>query len=215
MITERSVIIPAFDEVGSLPDLLWKLDGVLDGLEGRSEVIVVDDGSSDGTAAVVAALGLDRVRVIRLLVNRGKSHALRTGLEAAVGEVIVLMDADGQDDPTEIPRLLAALEDHELVTGRRTERRDGFMKRTTSRLYNRATGWVTGIDGRDFNSGLKVMRSWSPTTYPSTASCTATSPCWRRGPATGSARSTSSTVSGRLGTRSSATSGTGAASSTS
>jgi glycosyltransferase involved in cell wall biosynthesis len=98
---------------------------------------------------------------VRLRRNAGKSAALSAGLARAQGEYVVLMDADGQDDPSQIPRLLAALDADEsvdLVTGRRAVRHDRFVKRTTSRLYNRATSMVTGVEGRDFNSGFKAMR---------------------------------------------------------
>jgi dolichol-phosphate mannosyltransferase len=155
-----SVVIPAFDEAESLPGLLARLVPELEALTTSAEVIVVDDGSRDGTAEAVRALALPGVHVERLRVNRGKSAALRTGLGLAKGDVIVLMDADGQDDPAELPRLVAALDDDELdlVTGRRAHRNDRAAKRVPSRLYNWATARVTGVPGRDFNSGFKAMR---------------------------------------------------------
>ena len=154
-----SVVIPAFDEAESLPDLLQRLVPELASVAATSEVIVVDDGSRDGTADAVLALGLPTVVVERLRVNRGKSGALRAGLALAKGDVIVLMDADGQDDPTELPRLLAALDGGlDLVTGRRAHRNDRAAKRLPSRLYNWTTARVTGVPGRDFNSGFKAMR---------------------------------------------------------
>lgn len=156
---QLSVVIPAYDEAESLPDLLQRLVPTLTETGRSAEVIVVDDGSRDGTAAAVDGLGLPGVRVERLRVNRGKSAALRTGLRVAKGDVIVLMDADGQDDPAELPRLLAALDgDLDLVTGRRARRNDRAAKRVPSRLYNWATARVTGVPGRDFNSGFKAMR---------------------------------------------------------
>jgi len=154
-----TVVIPAFDEADSLPDLLPRLVGELASLTESFEVIVVDDGSRDGTADVVVALGLPGVAVERLRVNRGKSAALRAGLARAKGDVVVLMDADGQDDPTELGRLVEALDaDLDLVTGRRAHRNDRAAKRVPSRLYNWATARVTGVPGRDFNSGFKAMR---------------------------------------------------------
>jgi glycosyltransferase involved in cell wall biosynthesis len=156
---QLSVVIPAFDEAESLPALLPRLAAQLHEIGRSSEVIVVDDGSRDGTAVAVEALALPGVSVERLRVNRGKSAALRTGLAVAKGEVIVLMDADGQDDPAELPRLLAALDDDlDLVTGRRALRNDRAAKRLPSRLYNWTTARVTGVPGRDFNSGFKAMR---------------------------------------------------------
>jgi dolichol-phosphate mannosyltransferase len=154
-----SVVIPAFDEAESLPGLLQRLVPELEAITSSSEVIVVDDGSRDGTAGVVTALGLPGVHVERLRVNRGKSAALRAGLAMAKGDVIVLMDADGQDDPAELTRLVTALDDDlDLVTGRRAHRNDRAAKRLPSRLYNWATARVTGVPGRDFNSGFKAMR---------------------------------------------------------
>jgi glycosyltransferase involved in cell wall biosynthesis len=154
-----SVVIPAFDEAESLPGLLSRLVPELEAITSSAEVIVVDDGSRDGTAGVVTALGLPGVHVERLRVNRGKSAALRAGLAMAKGDVIVLMDADGQDDPAELGRLVTALDDDlDLVTGRRAHRNDRAAKRLPSRLYNWATARVTGVPGRDFNSGFKAMR---------------------------------------------------------
>ncbi len=155
------MVIPAFDEAESLPSLLPRVGRSLARIEGSHEVIVVDDGSKDGTAAAVEALGLEWVRVVRLRVNRGKSEALRVGLGLTSGSVVALIDADGQDEPDEIPTLVAALDAHDvdLVTGRRATRNDRAAKRVPSRLYNAATARVTGVAGRDFNSGLKVMRS--------------------------------------------------------
>jgi glycosyltransferase involved in cell wall biosynthesis len=156
---QLSVVIPAFDESESLPGHLERVVATLDGLGRSAEVIVVDDGSRDGTAEAVEALALPGVRVERLRVNRGKSAALRVGMGVAKGEVIVLMDADGQDDPAELPRLLAALDGGlDLVTGRRALRNDRAAKVLPSRLYNWTTARVTGVPGRDFNSGFKVMR---------------------------------------------------------
>jgi len=156
---QLSVVIPAFDESESLPGHLERVVATLDELGRSAEVIVVDDGSRDGTAEAVEALALPGVRVERLRVNRGKSAALRVGMGVAKGEVIVLMDADGQDDPAELPRLLAALDGGlDLVTGRRALRNDRAAKVLPSRLYNWTTARVTGVPGRDFNSGFKVMR---------------------------------------------------------
>lgn len=155
-----SVVIPAYDEADSLPGLLKQLAVTLPEVAPTWEVVVVDDGSTDGTADAVTALDLPGVHVERLRVNQGKSAALRRGLQIATGEVVVLMDADGQDDPAELSRLVDALEDQDLdlVTGRRATRNDRAAKRLPSRLYNWTTSKVTGVPGRDFNSGFKAMR---------------------------------------------------------
>src|SRR4029077_646541 len=92
--------------------------------------------------------------------NSGKSEALQSGFGLTKGAVVVLMDADGQDDPGAIPTLLAALDGGlDLVTGRRSQRNDRFIKRSTSKLYNWMTSRITGVEGKDFNSGLKAMRA--------------------------------------------------------
>jgi glycosyltransferase involved in cell wall biosynthesis len=100
-----------------------------------------------------------QVSCVSLSRNMGKSAALQVGFEHARGDVIAMMDADGQDDPQSIPVLAARLDGNaDLVTGRRSIRHDRFIKRVTSRLYNAVTAKVTGVAGKDFNSGLKVMR---------------------------------------------------------
>jgi dolichol-phosphate mannosyltransferase len=155
------VVIPAYNERPNLAELVPETVGALQQAGVTYEVVVVDDGSNDGTPELMRQLRGNDVVSLRLRRNGGKSAALSAGLARATGEYIVLMDADGQDDPAEIPNLLAALDaddDVGLVTGRRAVRHDRFIKRTTSKLYNRATSVVTGVKGRDFNSGLKAMR---------------------------------------------------------
>jgi glycosyltransferase involved in cell wall biosynthesis len=153
-----SVVMPAFNERDNLVELLPELVAVLDTLDGAYEVVVVDDGSTDGTRTAVQGMGLGGVHCVRLRRNSGKSAALSVGLRRAVGETVVLMDADGQDDPTELPRMLAALVDGaDLVTGQRSVRHDRFVKRHTSTFYNATTRLVTGVPGSDHNSGFKAM----------------------------------------------------------
>lgn len=156
-----SVVIPAYDEADALPGLLERLVATLPAVAPSWEVVVVDDGSTDGTPDVVERLGLPGVQVVPMRVNQGKSAALRRGLGVATGEIVVLMDADGQDDPGEVGRLVKTLDDEnlDLVTGRRATRNDRAAKRIPSRLYNWTTSRVTGVPGKDFNSGFKAMRS--------------------------------------------------------
>ena len=159
--TQVSVVLPAYNEADNLAELVPETSAALREAGVTFEVIVVDDGSTDGTADVLRGLHGPDVRSVSLRRNAGKSAALDAGLAQVRGEYVVLMDADGQDDPRQIPRLLAALDGDDgldLVTGRRAVRHDRFVKRTTSRLYNRTTALVTGVSGRDFNSGFKAMR---------------------------------------------------------
>jgi glycosyltransferase involved in cell wall biosynthesis len=160
------VVVPALNEAENLVVVVPGIVSELATLTENGHVLVVDDGSTDKTREVVADLG-DRHREVELLSlgrNHGKATALRHGFERAWeggAEIVVMMDADGQDDPTELPLLLARLEDGaDLVTGARNHgRNDRFVKRTTSRLYNGATGLLSGVPGKDFNSGFKVMRA--------------------------------------------------------
>lgn len=169
--TQVSVVLPAYNERPNLAELLPETAEVMAETGLTFEIIVVDDGSTDGTDQLIEQLRVPELVLLRLRRNSGKSAALSIGLTRARGEHIVLMDADGQDDPGEIPKLLALLESTgevdsdsagragrvDMVTGRRADRHDRLVKRTTSRVYNRVTNLVTGVEGRDFNSGLKVM----------------------------------------------------------
>lgn len=159
--TSVSVLMPAYNENDNLVELVPETLAVLAGMGVPYQVVVVDDGSTDGTRGSMRAISDPHLRYVRLRRNAGKSAALSVGLAQVDGDVIVLMDADGQDDPVEIPRLVSALDEQnlDLVTGSRAgHRQDRFIKRNTSKIYNGATAWVTGVPGRDFNSGLKVMR---------------------------------------------------------
>jgi len=155
-----SILIPLYNEEENLRPLFQKIREVLPALSGEAEVIFVDDGSTDGSYRVLQELKeeADGVRLIRFRRNFGKSAALRAGFRAVRGARVVIMDADLQDDPAEIPGLLAKLDEgYDLVGGWRADRRDRFVKKWTSRVYNLVTSTLTGIRMHDFNCGLKAF----------------------------------------------------------
>jgi glycosyltransferase involved in cell wall biosynthesis len=157
-----SVVIPVHDEERSVALLLDELASVLDGLGRAWEAVFVDDGSTDGTFAALTRLHAahDNVRVVRLRRNFGKAAALQTGFEEARGDVVVTIDGDLQDDPAEIPRLLAKLDEgFDLVSGWKTRRRDPLSRRIPSRIFNRVTGRLSGLRLHDLNCGLKAYRA--------------------------------------------------------
>jgi glycosyltransferase involved in cell wall biosynthesis len=160
-----SIVIPARDEAPTIAPLV---DEIAEAMAQRPdlsyEIVFIDDGSTDGTweqiGNVVDKLGdTGNVSAVQFRRNFGKAAALSTGFEAAAGRIIITMDADMQDDPHELPRMLAELESgKDLVTGYKADRKDPLGKRLPSKLFNRATGWVTGLKLRDHNSGLRVAR---------------------------------------------------------
>ena len=157
---DLSVLIPLYNERDNLRPLFQKITEVLDGNGLEWEVIFVDDGSDDGSAEIISDLeaSSSRVKVVSLRRNFGKSAALDTGFQEAKGKWVVIMDADLQDDPEEIPGLIEMLSDgYDLVSGWRFDRQDRFIKKYTSRIYNWVTSSMSGIKLHDFNCGLKAM----------------------------------------------------------
>jgi len=157
-----SVVIPVHDEERSVALLYDELSTALDG-DGRSwEAVFVDDGSSDGTFGTLTRLhdAFDNVRVVRLRRNFGKATALDAGFGEAAGEIVVTIDGDLQDDPAEIPRLLAKLDEgYDLVSGWKTKRRDPMTRRIPSKIFNTVAGKVSGVRLHDMNCGLKAYRA--------------------------------------------------------
>ena len=159
---ELSIVVPVFNEAESIPELCDGLGGQLDELSQTSEILFVDDGSTDDTYVVLEEMSRkhSRVRAIRFQRNNRKAAALAAGFTAARGEIIITMDGDLQDDPAEITNLLTALEaGSDLVSGWKKERHDPLSKTLPSKLFNFVTSLVSGIRLHDFNCGLKAYRS--------------------------------------------------------
>jgi glycosyltransferase involved in cell wall biosynthesis len=157
-----SVVIPVYNERESVRPLCDELLAVLRGLGRRSEVVFVDDGSTDGTSEVLADLAArdTEVIVVRLRRNFGKAAALMAGFREARGDAVVTIDGDLQDDPAEIPRLLAELEaGADLVSGWKRDRRDPWSKRAASKVFNGVTAKMSGIGLHDLNCGFKAYRA--------------------------------------------------------
>jgi len=156
-----SVVVPVHDEERSVALLYDELRSALEPLHEPWEVIFVDDGSTDGTFSALTRLhnSEQNVRVVRLRRNFGKATALVAGFDQARGETVVTIDGDLQDDPAEIPRLLAKLDEgFDLVTGWKTHRRDPVSRRLLSRIFNRVTSAFSGVRLHDMNCGLKAYR---------------------------------------------------------
>jgi len=139
-----------------------ELQSALEPLGQEWETVFVDDGSSDGSFGELTRLHAahENVRVVRFRRNFGKAAALATGFDRALGETIVTIDADLQDDPAEIPRLLVKLDEgFDLVSGWKTRRRDPLRRRVLSRIFNWVTGRVSGLRLHDLNCGLKAYRA--------------------------------------------------------
>jgi glycosyltransferase involved in cell wall biosynthesis len=158
-----SIVVPLFNEAGTINELHRRLAAVLFLIDQPSEIIYVDDGSSDGTGEALAAIATHdpQVRLIPLTRNYGQTAALAAGFDAAAGEVIVAMDGDLQHAPEEIPRLLAKLyEGYDIVSGWREQRVDNLW---TRRLPSKAANWLmaklSGVALHDFGTTFKAYRA--------------------------------------------------------
>jgi dolichol-phosphate mannosyltransferase len=151
-----SVVVPVFNEEENMSILQTEIRAALAGRD--YEIIFVDDGSSDGTAEKTDTAD-PRIRLLRFEKNAGQSAATYAGVNAARGDIVVLLDGDLQNDPAEIPKLLAALtDDVDLVCGYRAQRKDTVVKRITSRIANFVRSRFTRDGVRDTGCGLKAMR---------------------------------------------------------
>lgn len=160
---DLSVVVPLYNEEESLPELVSWIRSVVDKLGIAYEVILVDDGSKDSSWEVIENLknSYSFVRGIKFQRNYGKSAALHEGFEAALGRVIITMDADLQDSPEEIPELYRLIVDEklDLVSGWKKKRHDPISKTIPTKLYNWAARKMSGVYLHDFNCGLKAYDS--------------------------------------------------------
>jgi dolichol-phosphate mannosyltransferase len=158
-----SVMIPVYNEEESLETLHRELDAALASIEGGTEIVFVDDGSKDRSLAVLREIaGKDpRVRVVELDGNHGQTAAFAAGFDAVRGEITVTLDADLQNDPADIPKLIAKMdaENADVVNGVRQKRRDSWVRLVSSRIANNARNWVTNESVTDVGCSLRAMRT--------------------------------------------------------
>lgn len=161
--TERpylSLVIPAYNEQENVEALLNRVSAALAQTGRPFEVVIVDDGSSDDTPRLLreAMARLPWLRVLRLQKNSGQSAAFDAGFKAARGEVIATIDADLQNDPEEIPRLLPMLDGYDMVTGWRRDRQDTRFRKVQTRIANRIRNWISDETIQDSASSLKLYK---------------------------------------------------------
>ena len=157
-----SIVVPVFNESANLPSLWARLKPVLDGLDRSWETVFIDDGSRDDSLGIlreIAAGEAGRVRVVELARNFGQHSAILAGFRQSRGDVVVTLDADLQNPPEEIPRLIAAIDEgNDVVGGWREERHDQAYRKFASRLQNRVTSLVVGVPMHDYGCMLRAYR---------------------------------------------------------
>jgi len=160
---DLTVVIPAFNEEGSITELAGWIERVCTDAGISFEIIIIDDGSTDSSWTKIRELASLKsfIKGIRFRRNYGKAAALHTGFSEASGEVVITMDADLQDSPDEIPELIRMIreEGYDMVSGWKKKRYDPFLKRSTSRIYNGTARISSGIKLHDFNCGIKAYRN--------------------------------------------------------
>jgi dolichol-phosphate mannosyltransferase len=155
-----SVVVPAYNEVESLPTLLGELCPALEATGRSWEIVLVDDGSTDGSTEAIraAAAGDPRIRPVLLAANGGQSAALAAGFAHMRGRIVVTLDADLQNDPADLPRLLAALEGADVVSGIRSNRQDSRVRLLSSRIANGFRRAILGDPVTDIGCSFKAYR---------------------------------------------------------
>lgn len=158
---QLSIVAPVYNEAGNLERLVAETHDAIEATGLDYELILVDDHSTDGSRDELVALATDneRLRVLSLERHAGQSAALLAGLRAASASLVVTMDADLQNDPADIPAIVALLEDHDVVSGVRAKRRDTLLRRLASRVSNRIRRLVLGDPCTDIGCALKGYRA--------------------------------------------------------
>jgi glycosyltransferase involved in cell wall biosynthesis len=156
-----SLVIPCYNEQENVPELLRRVGAALEQTGNSFEVLIIDDGSKDRTPELLAEgkAKYPWLRVIRMKQNRGQSAAFEAGFAAARGELIATIDADLQNDPEEIPRLLPMMGDFDMITGWRKERQDTNFRRWQSKKANQIRNWISQETVNDSASSLKIYRA--------------------------------------------------------
>jgi glycosyltransferase involved in cell wall biosynthesis len=163
-VPEVSIVIPAYNECESLPVLLPQVNDVLSKIGKEYEILVINDGSTDNTNQFCREIIREypRVKMIEMLTNGGKALALQAGFQTAKGDIVISMDADLQDDPVEIPRFIEQLEKgNDVVVGWKKKRKDPLEKTLPSRLFNKVTSMMVGLDLHDYNCGFKAYKRYT------------------------------------------------------
>ena len=158
-----SAVVPVYNELESLPELVLQLESVFKKINKTFEIVFVDDGSNDGSLELMQKMAREKknIRIFSFRKNLGKANALSLGFNKAEGEYILTLDADLQDDPTNLPSMLQKLKEDNLdmVSGWRKERRDSLLKTISSKLFNRvAVPLLFKVDLHDLNCGLKLYK---------------------------------------------------------
>jgi len=155
-----SVVVPAYNEAESLPTLVEEIEQAMSPLGAPFEAVIIDDGSSDGTVEVLRSESQKRpwLRWLSFERNSGQSAGFDAGFRAARGDTIITMDADLQNNPADIPLLLAHLDEYDAVCGVRVQRKDTAVRRLVSFFGNRFRNWILGSDFRDTGCSLKAFR---------------------------------------------------------
>ncbi|MHB2026994.1 MAG: glycosyltransferase family 2 protein [Elusimicrobiota bacterium] len=158
-----SVVVPIYNEEESLSVFAQELSGTLAAIKDGWEVILVDDGSKDGTYPIIEDICREQslFKAVRLGRNAGQTAALAAGIARACGDIIVCLDADGQNDPTDIPSMLAKIDEgYDVVSGWRKNRQDPWLsRRVPSQIANGIISWITGVPLHDYGCTLKIYRS--------------------------------------------------------